>query len=154
MLDKIINLIKRPPDFVVQRTVGVDYLKRWWIIPRNNFFNIYLHNFHDDDDSSALHDHRYVNMSILLSGSYIEHLVNKTIFRKKGSFIFRLPSTPHRIELMRDENQKPIPMWTLFITGFAVRDWGFYPNGKFVNWRDYTTTQNGVSKVKEEFTKK
>jgi hypothetical protein len=48
----------RPPDFVI----GGDspYMLRWWIIPRNKFFNIYLHRFLRSDDDRALHDHPWV----------------------------------------------------------------------------------------------
>ena len=37
----------RKPDFVIG---GHDdpYMLRWWIIPRNRFFNIYLHKFLHD----------------------------------------------------------------------------------------------------------
>ncbi len=43
----------RKPDFTVigQGTEEVPYLQRWWVIPRNRWFNIYLHKFqHSDDD--------------------------------------------------------------------------------------------------------
>lgn len=33
------------------------YLLRWFIIPRNRFFNIYLHKFLRSDDDRALLDH-------------------------------------------------------------------------------------------------
>jgi len=34
----------RKPDFVIGRA-GAPYLERWWVIPRNRWFNIYLHHF-------------------------------------------------------------------------------------------------------------
>lgn len=58
----------RAPDFVIGRT-GDPYMERWWLIPRNRFFNIYLHRFWRSDDDRALHDHPWVNLSILLKGS-------------------------------------------------------------------------------------
>jgi len=61
----------RPPDFVIGPS-EMPYLRRWWIIPRNRFFNIYLHQFLHSDDDRALHDHMYINLSILLRGRYIE----------------------------------------------------------------------------------
>ena len=47
---------KRHPDFIVG---GKDnpYLLRWFVIPRNPVFNIYLHRFLRSDDDRALHDH-------------------------------------------------------------------------------------------------
>jgi hypothetical protein len=51
-------------------------MRRWWVIPRNKFFNIYLHHFLHSDDDRALHDHPWWNVSILLrSGSYVEHTI-------------------------------------------------------------------------------
>ncbi|HET6807233.1 MAG TPA: hypothetical protein VFH59_17490 [Frateuria sp.] len=62
---------RRPPDFLVG---GQDnpYLKRWWVIPRNPLFNIYLHQFLRDDDDRALHDHPWPWCSIVLRGEYTE----------------------------------------------------------------------------------
>lgn len=62
---------RREPDFIVG---GHDnpYLERWWLIPRNPLFNMYLHRFLRDDDDRALHDHPWPWCSILLRGEYIE----------------------------------------------------------------------------------
>src|SRR5690606_35831081 len=67
-------IARRPPDFIVG---GAErpYLKRWWLIPRNPIFNVYLHQFLRDDDDRALHDHPWPWCSILLDGSYIEHTI-------------------------------------------------------------------------------
>ena len=39
----------REPDFIIG---GAErpYIRRWWIIPRNKLFNIYLHQVLRDDD--------------------------------------------------------------------------------------------------------
>lgn len=60
-------MIKRKPDLCIG---GEDspYLKRWWLIPRNRFFNVYLHQFLKDDDDRALHDHPWWSVSFLLKG--------------------------------------------------------------------------------------
>ncbi len=62
----------RPPDFIIGGK-NDPYVRRWWIIPRNRFFNIYLHQFLHSDDDRALHDHPWVNFSYLLRGGYLEH---------------------------------------------------------------------------------
>lgn len=49
------------------------YLTRWHIIPRNRWFNLYLHKFVHGDDDRALHDHPWVSASLLLEGRYREH---------------------------------------------------------------------------------
>lgn len=42
----------RNPDFIIG---GADpYMLRWWVIPRNKVFNIYLHRFLRSDDDRAL----------------------------------------------------------------------------------------------------
>jgi hypothetical protein len=110
------KIAKRNPDF----KVGQRYLSRWWIIPRNPFFNIYYHNFKASDDDRALHCHMYINCSFLLNGRYIEHQENGNYDRSEGALIMRLPKTLHRIQLRPNET-----CWTLFITGPRVRAWGF-----------------------------
>lgn len=123
----------RPPDFIIG---GKDtpYMLRWWIIPRNKWFNIYLHKFLRSDDDRALHDHPWANVSYLLAGTYIEHSilaggVQRAVRYGKGQFKFRWPRTAHRIEIDQ-------PTWSLFITGPVVRTWGFHcPKG----WRPWMT---------------
>lgn len=73
--DFIINRItRRAPDVVIGE-VHRPYLLRWWVIPRNPVFNVYLHRFMRSDDDRALHDHPWSNLSILLRGSYGEHTI-------------------------------------------------------------------------------
>lgn len=50
-----------------------EYLWRWHIIPRNRWFNIYLHKFAHGDDDRALHDHPWPSASLILDGRYREH---------------------------------------------------------------------------------
>jgi hypothetical protein len=125
--------ITRPPDFVIG---GGDqpYLRRWWLIPRNRWFNVYLHQFLRSDDDRAQHDHPWCNVSILLRGQYLEHAQSGAPrLRRAGSVVFRRPTTRHIIELAAGE------CWTLFITGPTVREWGFWCEGtRFVPWRDFT----------------
>jgi hypothetical protein len=130
---------RRPPDFIIGGK-ETPYMLRWWVIPRNKFFNIYLHKFLRSDDDRAHHDHPWINLSVLLEGQYIEHSiaaggVEHGVLRRAGQFKFRLPWSAHRIEI--DE-----PCWTLFITGPVIRTWGFHcPRGwrpwqQFVDGRD------------------
>lgn len=62
---------RRLPDFVIGGHAN-PYLLRWWLIPRNRVFNIYLHKFLRDDDDRALHDHPWFWCSIMLRGEYVE----------------------------------------------------------------------------------
>lgn len=137
---------RRDPDFVI----GADnpdgaYMKRWWVIPRNRVFNVYLHQVLRDDDDRALHDHPWLNCSIVLRGGYIEHTIeaggiHRRTFRRPGSIKLRLPSAAHRLELRWDRDvAEKIPSWSLFITGPNVRTWGFHcPDKGWVDWKTFT----------------
>lgn len=101
---------------------GRDYLRRWHIIPRNRWFNIYLHQFLRSDDDRALHDHPWLNCSILLLGNYIEHIEYRSTGhhaalrglcgmsavwieqfpRWEGHFYLRRAKAAHRVELIKE----------------------------------------------------
>jgi hypothetical protein len=48
------------------------YLQRWHLIPRNRWFNAYLHIFVHGDDDRALHTHAWNSWSLMLIGRYYE----------------------------------------------------------------------------------
>ena len=130
----------RRPDFVIG---GKDdpYLERWWVIPRNRFFNIYLHRFWHSDDDRALHDHPWTNVSILLKGSYLEHTilaggVHVAKRYREGNIIFRRAKSAHRIEVGK------VPVWSLFITGPVVRAWGFHCPAGWRPWQIFTDARD------------
>lgn len=132
----------RAPDFIIG---GHDdpYVRRWWVIPRNKWFNIYLHQFLRSDDDRALHDHPWVNLSILLQGEYREHTiaaggVGHVVTRRAGDMKARLPGTAHRIEI-------DAPCWTLFITGPVVRNWGFHCPKGWRPWQQFVDKKDAGS---------
>ena len=129
----------RPPDFIIG---GIDhpYLKRWWLIPRNRFFNIYLHKFLRSDDDRALHDHPWLNVSYLLAGEYVEHMILAGGVRTATKYIagdlrFRGARTAHRIEIDQ-------ACWSLFITGPIIREWGFHCEKGWRPWREFVSQQH------------
>ena len=133
---------KRPPDFTIQD----NYLLRWHLIPRNRWFNIYLHNIRHSDDDRALHDHPWWNVSIILKGSYNEMRFWEPVPNRPGyrilhhprwSVIFRSALTAHRLIVKDDSN-----VWTLFITGPKVREWGFHCPKGWVVWTDFVNMDN------------
>jgi len=131
----------RPPDFVVG-SADDPYLKRWWILPRNRFFNIYLHRFLRSDTDEALHDHMYVNLSVLIEGCYREHFSGgRSALRVPGDFIFRRARTPHRVELCHG-----IPVTSLFVTGPRIRQWGFYCPKGWIPWTEFVESSSGGNK--------
>lgn len=155
----------REPDFLIGGSEH-PYMRRWWVIPRNKYFNIYLHNFLRSDDDRALHDHPWNNMSILLKGQYLEHVPKdpkkwveegdreELIHLRKAPFFYTRKATSiHRVELIEEEcpycdltqctapehtkRGKLKPVWTLFITGPWVRSWGFWCPKGFRPWREF-----------------
>lgn len=123
----LLRLFHRPPDFKIGRADDV-YMNRWYVIPRNRWFNIYLHKIVRDDDPQALHDHPWWNISIVLKGGYWEVMPRQKFnanslareydkfpatqrqfsrlfqehrrkWRRPGSIIFRCATDAHRLEL-------------------------------------------------------
>lgn len=138
------RLFRRPPDFVI----GGDnpYLRRWWVIPRTRWFNVYLHQILRDDDDRALHDHPWWNVSIVLSGGYLEVMPvvrpeftgwNRTKWRRPGAVVFRRATTAHRLALREGR-----AAWSLFITGPNVRSWGFWCDHGWRHWREFCATDD------------
>ncbi|MBP0492118.1 hypothetical protein [Roseomonas indoligenes] len=132
---------RRPPDFVIGGEEQ-PYLRRWWVIPRNRFFNVYLHHFLRSDDDRALHDHPWWNVSLLLEGSYLEHTPDGVFLRKPWALYSRRPEALHRVQLLGTA-QSERPVWTLFITGPRVRDWGFACPKGWVPWQVFTAARDG-----------
>ena len=140
---------RRPPDVFVGGEVN-PYLLRWHVIPRNQWFNVYLHRFLRSDDDRALHDHPAANLSWLLSGSYIEvvpvmrrhfTLLLDSLVRSPGQLLARAAKSPHRIVVPPHVG----PVWTLFVSGPKRREWGFLcpagwrPWHQFLGARDYNS---------------
>ncbi len=128
-------VINRDPDFVVGSKES-PYLRRWWVIPRNRFFNIYLHQILRDDDDRVLHDHPWLNVSVLLQGSYVEVKilaggVNEIKLYERGHVIFRRARSAHRLKIDAG------CCWSLFITGPVVRPWGFHCPKGWRHWKEY-----------------
>lgn len=135
------GLFPRKPDFIVGEADD-PYLRRWHLLPRNKWFNIYLHHFLRSDDDRALHDHPYQNVSILLRGQYMEHLADGRVrTRRAPQVIFRAATTAHRIHLFGGKS--PQPAWTLFITGPRVREWGFWCGNRWVHQKDFGNETTG-----------
>lgn len=118
---------RRPPDFELP-----GYLRRWYVIPRNRWWNLYLHQILGSDSQDP-HDHPAWNISIVLRGSYREHFNDATFrVRRPGSVTLRLARELHRLELIDGA-----PVWTLWINGAKLRRWGFQTSGGWVPWDEY-----------------
>jgi hypothetical protein len=131
---------RRDPDVLIGKA-GDTYMKRWWVIPRNRFFNVYLHHFLRSDDDRALHDHPWWNASILLQGKYTEHTidaggVNRRVEYRAGAIKLRGATYAHRIELTDG------PCWSLFLTGPTLREWGFHCPAGWRPWQQFVDGNN------------
>lgn len=130
----------RAPDALIG-TEGDTYLERWWVIPRNRLFNVYLHHFLRSDDPRALHDHPWINASILLQGRYTEHTIAAGGVNHRAEYVigavkFRGARYAHRIELTNGA------CWSLFITGPSMRSWGFHCPAGWRPWREFVDPKN------------
>jgi len=158
----------RDPDYIIGPKEDPQ-VKRWWVIPRNPIFNIYLHKFCRSDDDRALHDHPWCNVSFVLKGEYLEivpdsatrtykgvrryinatdgklHANHTGILRRPFRPVFRFAKQPHRVMLFGYSN--PVPCWSLFFTGPNLRTWGFYcPDGydmRWVPWQQFIERYEG-----------
>jgi hypothetical protein len=129
-------MARRSPDFYIGGRANPQ-VERWWVIPRNAVFNVYLHRFLRDDDDRALHDHPWVSLSLVLHGGYFELLAGRRCrWRKRGSLILRRPKLAHRIVLGR-HGDRLVPAISLFITGPRLRTWGFHCPKGWVPWQQF-----------------
>lgn len=137
----IARALQRRPDFVIGGDVR-PYLLRWYVIPRNRFFNVYLHCFKRSDDDRALHGHPWLfRLSGLLRNQYDEHTISAGGIHHRRTLLtgdWRLccGASPHRVELTHGD------CWTLFITGPRVREWGFYCPTRWVHWEEFTAAHD------------
>jgi len=149
----------RDPDFIIGPSpdgVQPNYIRRWWIVPRNPWSNLYLHLTQRSDEDRALHDHPWDNSSFIIAGGYTEitprfpnvydgpnHGRSSDLdewIRKPGDVIQRPAATSHRLVIADGAY-----CISLFATGPKIREWGFWCPQGWRHWRDFTTGQHGQS---------
>lgn len=135
----------RPADFVI----GLDedpYMLRWFWIPRNKYFNVYVHMFFRDDDDRALHDHPWASLSLLCRGTILEHYQDpnqeglSTKHISPGQWSYRPATFAHRLSVPK-QNYLPV---TVFITGPRFRHWGFHCPKGWRHWKDFVGKEPGT----------
>lgn len=143
-------MANRPPDFIIGPGDN-PYMRRWYIIPRNPFQNIYLHEVLRSDDDRAGHDHPWNNQTLVIDGGYFEQtyfeqhpwVPDEMVERKPGDIVTRTAEDTHR--LIVPEGGRAV---TLFTTGPRLREWGFWCPGvgeglpRWVVWTDFTAPHN------------
>lgn len=135
-------LVSGKPHFVIGRPED-PYLYRWLLVPRNRFFNLYLHKFLRDDEDLALHDHPWWFVSWLICGAYYEVTSGETHHRRHLSLALRSALHRHRVVLERDYPDDTMRVcWSLVLTGSKKRTWGFWCPKGFVPWFDFVKPNN------------
>lgn len=117
------------PDRTIYTSTGNVYLERWHVL-RTRWLSIYLHKIHRNDER-ALHDHPGNNVSILLRGSYAETTFTGCRVYRAGAVIYRPAHKAHRLTIVR-------PVWSLFLMGPVIRQWGFYCTRGWTSAKDRT----------------
>lgn len=137
-------------------TSGSPYLTRVMVPWRLFGIRPFLHHMHREDLDRDLHNHPWAwAISIVLSGSYDEvrltpdaedlallaAYVPRSILTLSDFVITR---RVRRINVLTSRDYHRITqlhgdVWTLFITGPRVQEWGFLVEGKHVPERDYLT---------------
>ena len=136
MIDSFIRRISRSK---LGEFVGLPdnpIMTRFYVIPKNPVFNIYLHHIHRSDEGD-LHDHRAANISVILKGCYCEQMFSsrpiegrayprlrvKVVDRLQPRF--RWAGTPHRLILLHGE------VWSLWFKFPHTQNWSFYKKDVF-----------------------
>lgn len=145
LLDWAVRKIDTEADFVIRPTNGQAYMRRWFVVRRNRFLNVYLHHVLRSDDDRALHDHPWPSVSIMLWGAMGEvykgrygeayrAIAERRIVWRGARFAHRLVLPEHSLGAI-----------TLFITGPRIRSWGFYCPKGWRHWREFTTPDDSSS---------
>lgn len=129
------------------------YMNRWWLFgsrrttdqqePGDWPICARVHQILRSDSGRDPHDHPWWNISIVLSGAYIEHTPDRPegVWRYAGDVVFRRATDLHHITLPFSFKDG---VWTLFIMGPKSRSWGFQTKNGWINWRDYKGKDGGA----------
>jgi hypothetical protein len=131
---------------VISREDGEKYLTRYYIFrkPLKWMPSIYIHCFHNGDPDLELHDHPWdKSISFILDGSYLEEKRQKSYLGATyninvrrfapGNINYIRGTDFHRVKLLTPK------VWTLFISGSKIKDWGFWDRytGKFTPQEEF-----------------
>lgn len=144
--ERVAERCRKRGQFIIikDRESKEDYLTRYYLHPRwltLGLFRVVIHYFNRSDDDSAFHDHPWIFWgSKLLKGKYVEHTPKGSFRRIPGKMRFYTGWALHQIELDKHKNGKEKGVWTLFLMGPKIRDWGFIgesTRGKWIHWETY-----------------
>lgn len=125
----------RGPDFTIGPANDL-YLRRW-VLLKARLLRVYVHHFLRSDDDRALHDHPADSIGIIIWGRYVEVMPSEGKLRLPFVPVFRRAADAHRVQLIDNK-----PVWTLFIRGPTVREWGFLCPQGWRHWTEYTSVRD------------
>jgi len=104
-------------------------------LPLIGVLQVRLHHFHRPDAGPHLHNHPFRwAFSIVLSGSYREtrlRVGSTPVARRVRHFNLLTDRDYHMIQQLHGD------VWTLFVVGPRVQQWGFLVNGRHVDSHDH-----------------
>lgn len=109
------------------------YMFRWMLLPKNEYFNVYLHKFlRDDNIHYGLHDHPWNFLTIVLRYGYHELLQDRPPrVLLPFNVVYRKAEYIHAVRLRRGIDGKIKEAWTLNFTFKRRRQWGFWKDEEF-----------------------
>lgn len=140
-------LARRMPAYQIDRSGG-KYLTRYYLVGRRRGasrewpVNLYLHQFHADDEKH-LHNHPWAwAVSLMLAGGYNEER------RGPGDRLVSRLVRPFQVNMIRGDDFHRVELvtedaWTLFLAGPRRQSWGFWDpvTGDTIDWRDDPTAR-------------
>lgn len=132
VLHRLLSLAFKRRDIVID---GHLYLRRWYLKGRGTGSQWFLHNIRRPDAGRELHDHPWDFMTHILSGGYVEEILDEgEMPRLPGEVLQHEAEHTHRIAHVWPGT------WTFVHAGPARRVWGFTDGNRFQPWREYLGT--------------
>lgn len=125
--------------FIIPCQNGENYLARLRLID-TPWFGIYLHDIYHEDDGRDPHNHPYSFVSIVLRGSYAEHVYRYPERMPYGHYERRHKrfSIHHMDQHSAHRIVEAAPrLKTLILRGRRASGWGFFHHGTYIPWQEY-----------------
>lgn len=121
---------------------GDPYLVRLELIKLFGW-SLKLHVFLRGDEDVEMHDHPWDFWSLVLAGRYVEEYISPMGFktareRKAGDLSFMRATHRHRVSLT---GFPTVHCATLVLCSPPRREWGFWMEEKFVDWRHFVSSR-------------
>lgn len=120
-----------PSDLIEQD--GRPYMERFFLLGGSGNAPGSKARYHHilESDQSAMHDHPWDFVSVILAGSYVESTPAGECEFGPGSVLVRRAEELHRLTLPSG------PVWTFIVVGPARRRWGFHTDDGWIPWQQY-----------------